>query len=168
MRGRVVLVLLILVALGIFAALNWSIFTLPTELHLGFARVTAPLGLVMLAVTAGLTLLYAVLLIWLETAALLDARRSARELQAQRQLAEAAEASRYSQLQEYLHTELEVLRAQPATAARDLIARLDQMREGLRADIERTGNTLAAYLGEIEDRLERGGGSPPPPRSAPP
>jgi len=42
------------------------------------------------------------------------------------------------------------------------------MREGLRADIERTGNTLAAYLGEIEDRLERGGGSPPPPRSAPP
>jgi len=33
--------------------------------------------------------------------------------------------------------------------------RLDQLHQDLRSTIEQAGNTLAAYIGEFEDRLER-------------
>ena len=35
----------------------------------------------------------------------------------------------------------------------ELLARLESLERGLASDVERTGNTLAAYLGELEDRL---------------
>ena len=93
MRARTALLLVVLVALGIFTALNWTAITTPTDLHLVFRRVQAPVGVILLAFTAGVTLLYAVFLTWIEASAMLEGRRFTRELQAQRQLAETAEAS---------------------------------------------------------------------------
>jgi uncharacterized integral membrane protein len=156
MRARTALMLVILVALGIFAALNWAVFTAPTALNLVFARVEAPLGVVMLAITVAVTLLYVVFLAWLETAALLEARRSAREIHAQRELAQHAEASRYTELKAFISTELGELRTARESRALELSSRLDRVETELRADIERAGNTLAAYIGELEERLERG------------
>jgi len=100
--------------------------------------------------------LYALFLTWIETSAWLEARRSARELHTQRQLAESAEASRYCELRVYLEGELAALRALPETASREVIARVDQAEDQLKSEIERTGNTPAAYFGELEDRLGRG------------
>ncbi len=156
MRARTALMLVILVALGIFAALNWAVFTAPTALNLVFTRVEAPLGVVMLAITVGVTLLYVVFLAWFETAALLEARRSAREIHAQRELAQNAEASRYTELKAFISTELGELRTARESRALELSGRLDRVETELRADIERAGNTLAAYIGELEERLERG------------
>jgi uncharacterized integral membrane protein len=156
MRARTALMLVILVTLGIFAALNWAVFTAPTALNLVFARVEAPLGVVMLAITVAVTLLYVVFLAWLETAALLEARRSAREIHAQRELAQHAEASRYTELKAFISTELGELRTAQESRALELSSRLDRVETELRADIERAGNTLAAYIGELEERLERG------------
>ena len=156
MRARTGLLLVILVALGIFAALNWSAVTAPTLLYFVFARVEAPLGVILLGVAVGITVLCALFLAWIETSALLEARRAARELQAQRQLAESAEASRYTELRTYLQGELAALRALPEAASREVIARLDRTEEQLRGEIERSGNTLAAYVGELEERLGRG------------
>jgi uncharacterized integral membrane protein len=168
MRARTALMLVILVALGIFAALNWAVFTAPTALNLAFARVEAPLGVVMLAITVAVTLLYVAFLAWLETAALLEARRSTRELHAQRQLAQNAEASRYTELKAFISTELDELRTARETSALDLSGRLDRVETELRADIERAGNTLAAYIGELEERLDRGDrASAPSSRSSP-
>ena len=42
-------------------------------------------------------------------------------------------------------------------AVRPLLDRLEEAEAGLRADIERAGNTLAAYIGELEERLSRTG-----------
>ena len=39
-----------------------------------------------------------------------------------------------------------------------VLARLDEVERDLRTAIEQSGNTLASYLGEIEDRLERSSG----------
>lgn len=156
MRARTALLLVILVALGIFAALNWSTITTPTSLNIVFARVEAPLGIVLLGVTVATTLLYALFLAWIETSALLEARRYARDLQAQRQLAESAEVSRYTELRAYLQSELSVLRTLPEAGSREVIARVDRAEDQLRGEIERTGNTLAAYFGELDDRLSRG------------
>ena len=157
MRVRTALLLVVLLAVGVFAALNWAVFTTPTRLHLVFAEVEAPLGIVMLAVTAVLTALYIVFLSWLQISALLEARRFTQELHAQRQLAESAEASRVVELKRLLETQFGELREMPAASARDIVARLEQMEAGLRGEIERAGNTLAAYIGELEDRLGRPG-----------
>ena len=156
MRARTALMLVILVALGIFAALNWAVFTAPTELNLVFTRVAAPLGVVMLAITVLVTLLYVAFLAWLETAAFLEARRYARELHAQRELAQNAEASRYTELKAFIAAELDELRTARETEALDLSGRLDRVETELRSDIEKAGDTLAAYIGELEERLDRG------------
>jgi hypothetical protein len=155
MRARTVILSVILVGISIFAALNWTAFTMPTPLHLVVVRVEAPLGAIMLAVTAAVTVLYILFLTWLETSALLEARRSARELQAQRQLAENAEVSRIAELRGVLENGLRELRTEAETASQDAIARIDRLEAELRAEIERAGNTLAAYIGELEDRLGR-------------
>ena len=166
MRARTALLFVVLVALGIFAALNWSAIAAPTQLHLVFVRLEAPLGIVLLAVTAGITVLYAALLSWIETSALLAARRHARDLDAQRQLAESAEASRYTELRSLLQTELAGLRGTQERLAQDVTARLDRVEDTLRGEIERAGNTLTAYFAELEDRLNRGERPAPPGSSA--
>lgn len=161
MRARTVVLAVILVGVAIFAAINWTMFTMPTPLHFVVTRTEAPLGVIMLAVTAGVTLLYVVFLTWLETAALLESRRFARELQAQRQLAENAEASRYADLKGMLERELGEVRSAIEAVPRTVGARLEQLEAELRGDIERAGNTLAAYIGELEDRLGRARPDPP-------
>ena len=157
MRPRSVLMLVILVGVAMFAALNWSAFSAPTTLSLGLWSGQGPLGLILLGVIAALTLLYLVLLAWIEGEALLEARRAARELVAQRQLAENAEASRFEELRKLLQAELEALRTAGPAAAQLVIERLDGTETALRADIERAGNTLAAYIGELEERLHHSG-----------
>jgi hypothetical protein len=42
-----------------------------------------------------------------------------------------------------------------------MIARLERVETGFRVDIERTGNAVAAYVGELGDRLVRGDHSGP-------
>ncbi|HEX6079130.1 MAG TPA: hypothetical protein VF197_05840 [Methylomirabilota bacterium] len=155
MRTRTALPLIVLIGVGIFAALNWSAFTTPTPLSLGLWRTEAPLGLTLLAVIAAITLLYIGLVLWIQASALLEARRTARELLTQRQLAESAEASRFEELRRLIETELQALRAAPTAEVRPILDRLEQAEAALRADIERAGNTLAAYIGELEERLSR-------------
>ena len=157
MRLRSALLLVILVGVGMFAALNWSVFTAPTPLSLGLWSVQGPLGLILLGLITALTLLYVLLLAWIEGEALLEARRAARELVVQRQLAESAETSRFEELRRLLEDELEALRTAAPAAARLVIERLEGTETALRADIERAGNTLAAYIGELEERLHHSG-----------
>jgi len=166
MRARTALLLLILAALAIFTALNWTVITTPTQIYLVFARIDAPLGVILLAVTAGVTLLYGVFLTLIETSAMLDTRRYARELQAQRQLAETAEASRYTELKAYLQGEMASLRTLAGGKSDDVIARVNHAEEQLRGEIERASNTLTAYFAELEERLNRGE-RPAPPRTIP-
>ena len=163
MRARTAALLLVLIALGIFAALNWSAITTPTSLQFVVTRVDAPLGLVLLGVTALVTILYALFLTWIETAALLESRRAGRELQMQRQIAESAEASRYTALEAHVESSLASMHAALQESSRDVIARVAQSEETRRGEIERAGNTLAAYFEEMEDRLNRGERPAPPP-----
>lgn len=63
MNLRALAVGLVLALSALFAVLNWAAFTAPTALTLGFADVNAPLGLIMLVLTAlvsGLFLVYIV------------------------------------------------------------------------------------------------------------
>ena len=130
----------------------------PTTLSVVFATLEAPLGLILLAVVGLLTLLFLLYVVYLQSSVLMENRRNARELQAQRELAEQAEASRISQLRSFLESELRKLGEKTEESKIAVLAKLEGVERELRAVVEQSGNTLAAYIGEIEDRLERAPG----------
>jgi uncharacterized integral membrane protein len=159
MQLRTLLLILVLALIALFAAVNWSAFTAPTTLSLVFSTVEAPLGLIMLAATAVIAVLFLVVIVYLQTSVLLEARRHAKELDAQRQLADQAEASRFTELRAFLEVELAKLGATHEQAKGEVLARLERLEAETRTAVETSGNTLAAYIGELEDRLEHGAGA---------
>ncbi len=152
---RTLFILIVLAAVAIFAAINWSAFMAPTPLSVVFAKVEAPLGLILLAIVGLLTLLFLLYVLYLQSSILMENRRNARELQAQRELAERAEASRISQLHSFLEGELRELGEKNEESKAGILAKLETLERDLRSVVEQSGNTLAAYIGEIEDKLER-------------
>jgi uncharacterized integral membrane protein len=152
---RTLLILAMIAALSVFAAINWHAFTTPATLSLAFTTVEAPLGLILLGFVALLTFLFLVYLVYLQSSALFEWRRHARELQAQRELAENAEASRFNQLQSLLEAEAEKLAKQVEEVRSVTVGRLEQMDRELRSQIEQSVNTLGAYIDELEDRFEK-------------
>ncbi|MDT7919681.1 MAG: DNA cytosine methyltransferase [Meiothermus ruber] len=168
MRGRNVFLLILVVAMALFAWRNWAVFSEQKTLSLIFTQVTAPFGIVMLSIMAVLVVIYFMYTVGLETAALLEVKRYARELLAARKLADEAEASRFSELKKWLEGELASIKAQsPAgleARLQEIVERIDRVEHELREDIEKAGNTLAAYIGELEDQLTGQDRHPPPPR----
>lgn len=134
---------LLLLLIGLFALLNWGAFTALTPLSLVVTTVQAPLGVVMLGLVAFLCVLFTVWVVALQGGALRDARRQTRELQAQRELADTAEASRFTELRT------------------ELMARLERLQQESRLATEQASNALAAQIAELDDRLERGHLLPP-------
>jgi uncharacterized integral membrane protein len=153
MRARTLILVVLLAALGLFAAINWQAFVAPTPLSLIVTRVQAPLGIIMLAFTAAIAAAFLIYIVYMQTGVVLELRRQARALEAQRELADSAEASRFTELREYLARELSGLRTGP-NQGNELQLRLDKLQHELREEIHSTGNTLAAYIGELEERLE--------------
>jgi uncharacterized integral membrane protein len=153
---RTILIVLALGALALFTVANWQAFTTPTTLSLIAATVEAPLGLILLGVVVLLTALFLIYVVYLQSSALLETRRHARELQAQRELTEHAEISRINELRVSLESQLDALAKQNETTKSELLARLDQLEGDLRQSMEQCQNSLAAAMAEIDDRLERG------------
>ncbi|MEO7761908.1 MAG: LapA family protein [Casimicrobiaceae bacterium] len=159
MSLRILFLVVVLGVLAVFTALNWPAFTTPTTLSLIFATVQAPLGLLMLVITGLLTAVFLLYVAYLQSTVILEARRSARELQTQRQLADEAEASRFTELRAFLEARISKFEADVADSQKAAQGRMDQLSTEMRAAIEQTGTVLTAYIGEVEDRLERKLGS---------
>ena len=160
MRLPTLLLLFVLIGIVAFAVANLTVIMAPTTVSLLVADIQAPLGLIMLGLTVLVTVLFLTYLAYLQTTVLLDARRHSRELQAQRELADKAEASRFTDLRTYLDMELRKLGEQVAESRLGMTARIDLAQQDLRTTIEESGNSLAAHIGELEDRLERTAPSP--------
>jgi uncharacterized integral membrane protein len=133
--GYIVLAALLLLAL--FAAMNWGALTTATALSFFGASVEAPLGLILLGTAVAFALLALVYAAVQRTSMLLEARRHTQALEAQRQLAETAEASRLAELRAQMEREFAITRR----------------------TIEESVNGLAASIGEMDERL-RGTGEP--------
>jgi uncharacterized protein YlxW (UPF0749 family) len=146
--------LLVIGAIATFAVVNWSAFMTPTSLSLSFTTINAPLGLIMLCFTALLTAMFLLFIAYLQASLLMDTRRYTREMQSQRALADQAETSRFTELRNLLKSEILKLAEQATESKTAVEKRVDQLERDLRAAIEEAGNTLAAYIGEFEDRME--------------
>ncbi len=150
MNFRSLALLVLLALLVVFAVVNWGTFIAPTTLNLVFTSVQAPLGLVMLGFTALLTVVFLGYVMYVQMSALAASRKHSDELRRQRELADKAEASRFTELRQYLEQEMDGLRV----SQRDSEARL-------REELTAAANSLAASIGEVDDRLERLSPTPP-------
>ena len=106
MKLRTLLLLLVLLAIVLFAALHWTVFTTPANLSLLVATIEAPLGVIMLGLLALLTGLFVIFAGYMQTSTLLEARQQTKALEAQRKLADQAEASRITEMQNLLNSAL--------------------------------------------------------------
>jgi hypothetical protein len=168
MRIRTLLLVVLVLAIVLFAALNWTGFTTPSALSLGVTTVQAPLGLIMLVLLAAVSALFVAWIIYLQGSVLLETRRQAKELQAQRDLADKAEASRFTELRQFVGGELMRVTQSSAETRSNLLSRLDAMEQRQRAALEQTSNILAAHIGELEDRIEHRPLPPDVPRGGQP
>lgn len=151
--------LLILVATGSFAAINWPAFTTPNSLSLLVTNTTAPLGVIMLGAMVLLTIVFLIYVLAQQTSTLLMMRRHSREQQADRELVEKAEGSRLIELRNLIASETLRSTEQAERSQAAILARIDEVERALTTFIEQNGNSLAASLGELEDRLEQPGRS---------
>lgn len=155
MNLRALAVGLVLALSALFAVLNWAAFTAPTALTLGFADVNAPLGLIMLVLTALVSGLFLVYIVFQQAGVILEARRYAKDLKTQRELADKAEASRFTELRGFLDGELRRIEGQGAASTREVVARVAQLERQLEDKLAETSRTLSAYIGEVDDKLDR-------------
>jgi hypothetical protein len=156
MRIAGLTVVVALLLLGAFAALNWDAFTADTTLSLLVTSVTAPLGLVMLTVAVALTALGLAFALVVRTTMLLESRRLSRELQTQRELAERAEASRLTELRAFLERRLAELETSARNAPQLVIERINVLDRSLQEAINTATASMSSAIGEVEDKLERG------------
>ncbi len=155
MNLRSLLIVAVLALLATFALLNWAAFTALTTVSLVFTSVQAPLGLIMLIITGFLIGLFLVYIVFQQAGVILETRRYAKELKNHRELADNAEASRFTEMRGFLETELRRLEAQRAAETRELGARIETAERQLRELLGESTRTLSAYVGEVEDKLDR-------------
>ena len=152
MKIRTLLMLVVLVVLSCFVALNWSAFMAPTILSVGLTHVEAPLGLVMLGLMLALTAMFLAFVVYLQTSVLFDARHHARELRTNRELADKAEASRFTELRGFIESELHKLNLRDEAAQAVTLNRIEQVDRDFRAALKRSENTLAAQIAQQTPR----------------
>jgi DNA anti-recombination protein RmuC len=114
-RPANLLIAIVAVLAIVFVIINWNMLGTPTAVSFGFAHVSVPAH-----------------------------RHHTAELRSQRELVENAEASRLTELRQYLQQELAALREQQR-----------QSEQRLHDELVTTANSLSACVGEIDERLER-------------
>lgn len=154
MRTRTILLVVAILLVAGFAALNWAEILRPAPLLFGPVVAEAPLGLILLSLL-GLTLvLFLVSSAAIRTQSLMDFRQHQKTLEAQRELADKAEASRFIELRQHLDQHLKDMRERDAIAASEFDKAMLQSRRDLQGQMEAQNRALAARLNELEHRLE--------------
>ena len=155
MRAKTIFLVLSIFVVAAFVALNVDEFTRTSVLSLGFTSVQVPLGLVMLALLAAAAVIFLGVMIYMQSSNLLETRNYARELSTQRELADKAEASRFTELRHYLEAQTAAQQRREQAAEQVLSERFAAQNRVLMARLEQSDNMLAAHMGQIEDQVER-------------
>lgn len=152
MRGRIAFIVLAILVVGAIAALNWPEMTRAEPLNFGIFTSTLPLGLTLLVLMGIVLAVFLVSSAIQESRYLLDHRRHSRALHAQRELAEKAEASRFTDLRHHLDNHLRETRQRDSMIATEFEKRMLQSHNELRAQVERMHQMIASRLDAIEAR----------------
>jgi len=154
MRTRTILLVVAILLVAGIAALNWTEMVRPAPLLFGPVVADAPLGLILLALLALTLVLFLATSIAMRTQSLMDYRTHQKTLEAQRELADKAEASRFVDLRQHLDTHLKDMRERDAIAASEFDKAMLQSRRELQAQMEQINRTISARMTELESRLD--------------
>jgi uncharacterized integral membrane protein len=154
MRVRLFFIIAAILLVAAFAALNWPEFVKPTTLSFGWRTADAPLGLIMLAALGVALFMFLLGSAVQESRMMLASNRHAKALQAQRDLAERAEASRFTDLRQQLDMHLRDNRQRESIAATELEKSMVQSQRELRTQLESINRLLESRLTELETRLD--------------
>ena len=160
MSLKSLLLLIIGIAVLAFVGLNWAAMNTPTDLNLGFTEIRAPLGLVLLGLMAALSVVFVAMVAYTQGTVLVETRRHAKELTAQRELADKAEASRFTDLRAHLDKEVARLSEVIDNHTRETLARVDRAEMGLRdrpVDLEvgRLVQAVESHNRDLHARVDR-------------
>jgi hypothetical protein len=154
MRARLVFIVLALLVVGGVAALNWPQFSRTEPMSFGVFTIDASVGLFMLA-AFGLAILVMLLSsAVLESRYMMESNRHAKAMQVQRDLADKAEASRFTELRQYLDTHLRDNRQREAIAATEFEKSMLQSQRDMRSQLEAMSRTLDTRLAALEGRVD--------------
>ena len=146
MNFRTIILLLVVAAIAALEALNWYTLSAMTVVSFGVMTLEAPLGLIMLGLTVLLAAFFLFYMLSLQGSVLMDTRRHTKEMQAQRELADKAEASRFTELRAFLE-------GQNQRSQGELMGRLELLESRVAARVQESGNSTAAYVGQLEDQM---------------
>ncbi len=158
MSLRSLFLLLLCAAIVTFVGVNWEAMNAPAHLNLLFDEVDAPLGLVLLGLMAVLAIAFISVLAYTQGAVLIETRRHTKEMAEQRDLADKAEASRFTELRSYLDQETTRLAEATKSTGAETLARIDRLEIGLREGVESGAQLLTALRelsGELQERISR-------------
>ena len=160
MSLKSLLLLIIGIAVLAFVGLNWAAMNTPTDLNLGFTEIRAPLGLVLLGLMAALSVVFVAMVAYTQGTVLVETRRHAKELAAQRELADKAEASRFTDLRAHLDKEMTRLTDSVAMQTREMLSRVDRAEMGLRdrpvdAEVSRLVQAVENHNRDLHARVDR-------------
>lgn len=154
MRTRSILLIVAILLVAGFAALNWSEIVRPSPLLFGPVVADAPLGLILLAVLGITLVLFLASTAAMRTQSLIDYRNHQKTLEAQRELADKAEASRFNELRTHLDEHMRRMGERDTIAATEYDKAMAETRREMQAHMEQMSRMLAARLNEMEHRLE--------------
>lgn len=150
-----IVILIVLAVLAAFAVLNWPALGVPVALSLLVATVDMPLGLLLLGALALLATLFGLYVLLLRSALYAESRRLSQDLAAQRELADKAEASRFTELSAHLDREIAGLRELIAGVQAQASARAAATETSVQQAVSDATNSLAACIGQVDDKLDR-------------
>jgi hypothetical protein len=159
MRARLVILVIAILLVAGFAALNWAEVVRTSPLNFGLFVMDAPLGGILLSLLGLGLVIYLISSGLLRSRMMITENRYTRDLQVQRDLADRAEASRFTELRQYLDTHFRENRQRDAVVSTEFEKNMLQGQRELRAQLEQMNRMLAARLGETDvrsdSRLER-------------
>lgn len=154
MRARLILFVVAVLLVAAFAAMNWSEIMRPAPLLFGAVVMDAPMGLILLTLLGVAALAFIVAAGAMRTQSLVESRHHHKTLEAQRALADKAEASRFTELRQHLDTQLRELRQRDAIAATEFEKAMVGSQRDLRTHLDQLQRTMSARLAELESRLD--------------
>jgi hypothetical protein len=154
MRTRSILLVVAILLVAGFAALNWSEIVRPQPLSFGLMVTQAPLGLILLGVLAVTLVLFLASTAAMRTQSLIDYRNHQKTLEAQRELADKAEASRFNELRSHMDEHMRRMGERDSIAASEYDKAMLESRREVQAQMEQMNRMISARLNELEHRLD--------------
>ena len=155
MRTKILLLVIGIVLIATFGILNVDEFTRVSTLNLGFTTMQLPLGMAMTILVIAILLIFLATTLYMHSTNLIETRKYAKELTVQRELADKAESSRFTDLRRYMESQADLALNQANGTVAAMDRRIMQTEQLLLQRFDQSDNSNAAYWGQQDDAMAR-------------